>query len=523
MQISWTWSWLRPDLPNWVWDYTDLIAIPTCSAGCAYVFDFHWLSYEPVDLATVVPTAAETPAQAETTPTLSVEQANEASATAVATASSDAVQIVSQTTEGAEAPLQIVLQELNVVQVASARAVADLSEAANVSLHTGGTTSQASRAAAEVEAQIASTIVQQIAQHGGGEDSLQTQAALQSTLTTQVLGSVGVATLVGGLNTGLSVGGTSTQATDSSAAAAGAETSAVRQTIEQEQAGSDAEQEQVAGQWSEVVQDLDLIAAAGLHDATNESRLRDEASSLRVGTQAESTGSSRSAITQLAIQLQNGDETALQQESLQQAIVEQTGVGLAAATAGTIRLVYATPPPSAALRAAEPAPEAATAPVEPPALVEPPAHAVTVAPTVFIVVDLPPARVAQAAQPASTRRAPAARLIAPDAPAPQSSAPLQAAASSALIKLPASPTGLTAGSAPSKAEDAEKAAARSSGGPCVAPLAGAAAVTAGNGSGSAFVALPGNVLSPLPRLGRRVFEPAGRRPAAVVSLRARPG
>ena len=470
-----------------------------------------------------MPTAAETPAQAETTPTLSVEQANEASATAVATASSDAVQIVSQTTEGAEAPLQIVLQELNVVQVASARAVADLSEAANVSLHTGGTTSQASRAAAEVEAQIASTIVQQIAQYGGGEDSLQTQAALQSTLTTQVLGSVGVATLVGGLNTGLSVGGTSTQATDSSAAAAGAETSAVRQTIEQEQAGSDAEQEQVAGQWSEVVQDLDLIAAAGLHDATNESRLRDEASSLRVGTQAESTGSSRSAITQLAIQLQNGDETALQQESLQQAIVEQTGVGLAAATAGTIRLVYATPPPSAALRAAEPAPEAATAPVEPPALVEPPAHAVTVAPTVFIVVDLPPsaggAGRTAGLYPPRPGRAPhrAGRTRAAELSAPAGGCELRSNQASGVPHRPHGRLGPERGRG--RREGRGPLVRR----PCVAPLAGAAAVTAGNGSGSAFVALPGNVLSPLPRLGRRVFEPAGRRPAAVVSLRARPG
>ena len=511
--ISWTWSWDRPELPSWAWNYTDVISIPTCSAGCAYVFDFHWLSYEPVELAVIVPSAAEAPAEVEPMP--AVEQANEASATAVATAASDAVQIVSQTTEGAEAPLQIVLQQLNVLQVATARAAAELSDASNISLQTGGTALQAHRAAAEVEARLASTIVQQIAQHGGGEDSVQTQAALQSTLTTQVLGSVAVATLVGGHNTGLSAGGTSSQATNSSAAATGAETAAVRQTIEQEQAGSDADQEQVAGQWSEVVQELELVAAAGLRDATNESRLRDETSSLRAATEAESTGSSRSAITQLAIQLQNGDETSLQQESLQEAIVEQIGVGLAAATADTIRLVYATAPPGAAPdAAAEPAAEVALTAAEPLSI------GAAAVPTVAVVELGSTRRIAPRAAPVVRT----ARTAAPSTSATTSSAPPQAAASSVLIKLPASPTGLTAGSASSKAgEDAEKAAARSSGGPCVAPLAGAAAVTAGNGSGSAFVALPGIVLTPLPRLGRRVLEPAGRRPAAVVALRARPG
>ena len=72
-------------------------------------------------------------------------------------------------------------------------------------------------------------------------------------------------------------------------------------------------------------------------------------------------------------------------------------------------------------------------------------------------------------------------------------------------------------------EDAEKAAAASSGPHCLAPISGASAATAGNGSGNAFCALSGYVLSPEPRLGRRIFAPAGRRPAAVVLLQARPG
>ncbi len=344
--ISWTWSWLRPDLPQWVWDYADVIPIPTCSIGCTYVLDFRWLSYEPVSLAPQIAPAGQSTAASQQH---SVEQVNDAAATALATASSDAVQIVSQTRDEASTATQIVLQQLNVEQVASAQAVAVLSDAVNVSVDTAGVASQSNRASVEAEAQITSTIVQQIAQHAAGEDSFQTQVALQSASTTQVLVSAGIATIVKSINSGISVGGTSTQTTTSLASAAGAEASATRQTVEQEQVGNDADHDQTAGQWAVVAQEFELLAGASLADVRNESSLRDEASTLRIESEAGATGSSVGTIEQIAIQLQSGATTALQQESFQQATIEQAGIGLAAATAGGHKLIYRTPPPRALL------------------------------------------------------------------------------------------------------------------------------------------------------------------------------
>ena len=261
-----------------------------------------------------------------------IQQVNEAAAAALASATSDAVQIVSQTREGTSTVEQIVLQQLHVEQAASAHAVATLSDALNTSIDTGGVAAQVNRAAADAEAKVASTVVQQIAQHAAGEDSLQAQAALQLTTTTQVLSSVGIATIVKSVNSGLSVDGTSTQTTSSLASAVGAETSTARQTVEQEQEGSSSEQDQVAGQWVEVTQALELVATARLVDALNESRLREESSSLRLTVEAESDGSARSSINQLSLQLQAGDTGLQQQESLQLAVVEQSGTALATAT-----------------------------------------------------------------------------------------------------------------------------------------------------------------------------------------------
>ncbi|HWN22067.1 MAG TPA: hypothetical protein VNP93_08845 [Gaiellaceae bacterium] len=515
--ISWTWSWLRPDLPTWVWDYVDVIPIPICNRACTYVLDFRWLSYEPVEPAPVdsaAPPAAAPLAEANAQPW--IQQVNEASATAVAAAASDAVQIVSQTRDGASAPVQIALQQLRVEQVATAQAVADLHGAANVSVDTAGAASQANRAAANAEARITSTIVQQLAQHGAGEGSLQTQAALQAATTTQVLVSVAVATVVGSVNVGVSVGGSSIQTTNSMSSALGDESSTSRQTVEQEQAGSDSDQNQVAGQWVDVTQKLQLVAAAALVDARNESRLRAESSALRLDVDAASRGTSRSAVTQLAIQLQSGDTTALQQESLQQAVVEQSGTGVAAATGGAFRQFYATAPPS--LPAARETASAAAAVAAPTASLAVPlavaAPAVLVEPNVVPSVALPLTKRAPSAQPRLTlEQAPVERAT---------SAPPAPFGNPLLTQVFASPAGTT-GSVPSMTEDAERAAPGASGPHCLAPIRGANAATAGTGSGSALAAPAGYALIPVPRLGRRTFEPAGRRPAAEALLGARPG
>jgi hypothetical protein len=331
--------------------------------------------------------------------------------------------------------------------------------------------------------------------------------------TTQVLGSVAVATVVGSVNLGVSAAGSSTQTTNSVAAALGQESSTSRQTIEQEQAGSDSDQDQVAGQWADVTQELQLVAAAALVDARNASRLRAESSALRLDVDAESRGTSRSAVTQLAIQLQNGDTTALRQESLQQALVEQSGTGVAAATGGAFRQLYVTPPPLPAAR--ETGPAAAAAPRA--AIAVPFAVAV---PAVLVEPNVVPSSAL-----ILTERAPRAepRPALEQAPVERATAAPPAPFGSPLLtQVFASPAGTT-GSVPSMTEDAERAAPGASGPHCLAPIRGATVATAGTGSGSALAAPAGSALTPVPRLGRRTFEPAGRRPAAHVLLGARPG
>ena len=417
------------------------------------------------------------------------------------------------------------------MQVAEAQAGAELTDAVNYSVDTGGLVAQTNLAHSEAEALIRAAIVQEITQQLIGDDSFQAQLALQSATTTQEIFSAGTATLVQNANVGVSVGGTSTQSASSVASARGVEVATTRQTVEQEQDGTGSDQEQIAGQWAVVAQQFQLLAGAALADTRNESSLRGEASNLRLESEAAAAGSSAGTIDQLAIQLQSGDSTALQQESFQQATIEQDGIGLAAATAGGTRLIYRTPPPAQPFLAA---PE-------------------TIAPLAAIAEPVPehrggprrarPARSADDHRPAGCPlgrgvlpKVAAAKLVEPRGSAPDelqrpvaTQAPVErAAAAHAPFAAPLSneilaSTAGNAGSVPSMTEDAEKAAAASSGPHCLAPISGASAATAGTGSGNAFCALSGYVLSPEPRLGRRIFAPAGRRPAAVVLLQARPG
>ncbi len=524
--ISWNWDWDRPGLADWSWRRDELIPIATCPL-CTYMFDFKWLSFEPATPAAPV-SVAVTPSS---TAPFAVTQVNSASASATASVTSEIDQLLTQSRTGTSEAEQQALQQAQVVQAAEAQAGAELIDAVNFSVDTGGVVAQTNLAQSEAEALITSTILQQVAQQLNGEDSFQAQLALQSATTTQEIFSAGTATLVKNANVGVSVGGTSTQSASSVASARGVEVATTRQTVEQEQEGAGSDQEQIAGQWAVVAQQFELLAGAALADTRNESTLKGEASNLRLESEAAAAGSSAGTIDQLAIQLQSGDSTALQQESFQQATIEQDGIGLAAATAGGTRLIYRTPPPAqpfmavpetiASLAAsAEPVAGTEAALAEPVLLALPQITAVQAAPLRRAV--LPKVAAAKLVEPRGSAPDELQRPVATQAPVERAAAARAPFAVPLSNEILASTAG-NAGSVPSMTEDAEKAAAASSGPHCLAPISGASAATAGTGSGNAFCALSGYVLSPEPRLGRRIFAPAGRRPAAVVLLQARPG
>ena len=531
--ISWSWDWDRPGLADWSWQRNDVIPIPTCGL-CAYMFDFDWLSFEPHTPASVpVPTLAPP----SLTAPFGVTQVNAVSAAATASATSRIDQLLSQSRGGTAEGTQQALQQAQVVQAAEAQAGAQLTDAVNYSVDTGGVVAQTNLAESEAAAAVTATTLQEAAQQLVGNDSLQTQLLLQSATTTQQLFAAGNATLGRSANVGVSIGGTSTQTASSIVSARGVEVATTRQTVEQEQDGNESDQEQIAGQWAVVAQQLELLAAAALSDTRNESSLRAEASTLQLESEATVTGSSASTIDQVAIQLQSGDTTALQQESLQQATVEQSTVGLAAATAGGYKLIYRTPPPPIVTVIAP-----VTAVTVPVAIAAPAIETAAQGEPVFLSLPLLTAGpVVKPVRAVSPKGATPVTFVAPRASAPTvqerpavttttvESASERAAAAPAPLAIPfateilASPAG-TAGPVTSKAGDAEKAQEGPVGPPeCLTPASGGSAATAGTGSGNAFCALSGYVLSPVPRLGRRQFEPAGRRPAADVLLRARPG
>ena len=338
-----------PGAAGLVWRRDDVIPIPTCPL-CTYMFDFHWLSFEP-----------ETPRAA----CISGRHALDNGAVRGDT-SQRRLGVCHRLGDEPDRPTPRSQSQHRHVRgrfskrssrhrsfrSAEAQAGAELTDAVNFSVDTGGVVAQTNLAQSEAEALITAAIVQQIAQQLNGEDSFQAQLALQSATTTQEIFSAGTATLVKNANVGVSIGGTSTQSASSVASARGVEVATTRQTVEQEQEGADSDQEQIAGQWAVVAQQFELLAGAALADTRNESTLRGEASNLRLESEAGAAGSSAGTIDQLAIQLQSGDSTALQQESFQQATIEQDGIGLAAATAGGTRLIYRTPPPAQLFMAA---------------------------------------------------------------------------------------------------------------------------------------------------------------------------
>ena len=166
------------------------------------------------------------------------------------------------------------------------------------------------------------------------------------------------------------LGGTSTQASTSSATATGALTASTWQVIEQEQQGNSSEQLQIAGQLADTVQEMEILAAAGVADARISSRLNGDSAELGVSVAGAGSGSSRSEINQLSLQFQSGDEVAEQQESYQTASVTQTGSTLAAASGGgTLRYFFV--PPTATFFAEPAAPAEAVEQPFLPTVIEP--------------------------------------------------------------------------------------------------------------------------------------------------------
>jgi hypothetical protein len=502
--LSWAWSWLRPQLAAWSWARNDTFFLPACGPTCALLLDFRWLSLEPVE-ASVDQTSEDTTADANVE--AAVEQTNEVAASATASAASAIEQILLQS--GGD---QAALQQALVAQLVTAQAAAELTNVANVSVGIGARVSQANQATSDVSAAVGAKVIQMLSQQQSGADAIQTQVALQSALTTQEIHAGAVATVSQASNRDVSVGGTAVQRATSSASVTGVELASTRQVAEQEQQGDGSDQVQLVGQWADTAQQLELLAGAGISEARISSTLNGDSATLNIDAAAVSTGTAKSTIQQLTLQLQRGDDVAQQQESYQTASVAQSGTALAAVSAGgTLRYVLVPVPVST--QAIEPAALPLFEQVATPTPIEP---------------SFVPARAH--GLPASRTKAKAATafrpLVTPFRPASVSEQAAAAAAAAPLavhvLHDSASKAGV-AGPAPKRAKDAEEAPDRSPRDQCLAPCSGASAASAGTGSGSAFVAPSGYALTPVSRLGRRQSAPAGRRPAAVVLLRAKPG
>jgi hypothetical protein len=505
--LSWAWNWLRPQLPEWSWEHNDVGLLPACGPTCSFLLDFNWISFEPTEASTVQTVAGE--AGAAASGATSVEQTNEAFATATASAESVIEQVLIQTGDD-QAALQgdqAALQEASIAQLVSAHAAAGLADVRNVAVGIGAHANQTNRAVTEVSAIAKAEIVQLLAQTQSGDDSFQTQAALQTASTSQQLHAGANSTVAHASNWDVSLGGTSTQASTSSARAIGAATASTWQVIEQEQRGNSSSQTQLAGQLADTTQAMEILAAAGVADARISSLLNGNSTSLGISVDVTGTGSSASEINQLSLQLQSGDEVAEQQESYQTASVTQTGSTLAAASAGgTLRYFLV---PLAAMTAATPGETVhrLTAPTtSEPSFV--PAGGIRGASRTRTAAPLSPRPVSTPRRPIFSREQAAATT------APRAIIVSNDSASSAGL----------AGKASKRAEDVEQAPGRSPRGLCLASCNGASTASAGTGSsGGAFLASTVYALSPVSVLGRWHTAPAGRRPAAVVLLRAKPG
>jgi hypothetical protein len=340
--ISWSWDWSRPGLPGWDWNRDFTITLPDCS-GCTYVFDFRWITHEP----TAPAASTSEPTSGTTASPVSVQQLNVTSASASATAGSSISQSITQTSKDNSERKQLALQQANVVQAVVAMAAAELRNATNRLVIADGIATQWNWAEAVVSAGASAQIWQHGEQHQSGNGSLQLQLILQSAQFTQLVSAAGAAAVRDGFNTSMSRRGDGIQSTSSTALGDGRAEAMTRQVIVQEQFGNESDQSQIAAQWAIVVQTVDMQAAAALAIGINETNLSNDAMNQRIWTAATSRSSAAASIKQTALQYQDADGLTQIQESYQLASIGQVGAAQARAGAGQIEQRYTTPPAGA--------------------------------------------------------------------------------------------------------------------------------------------------------------------------------
>ncbi|MCP9488085.1 MAG: hypothetical protein MSC30_19775, partial [Gaiellaceae bacterium MAG52_C11] len=543
--ISWTWNWERGDLPGWIWNRQDILPLLTCPI-CTYVFNFNWLSLEPVELEPSGSTPSETKNDAGPEQTAaSVNQTNAVSAEALASNSSSIVQAVEQTqeVEGVATQLQNVVQLAVVEQDTLSRAIARLVGTLNQSIALGSRVVQASTVTATAAASAEASIDQWTAQtQQGSDDSRQLQLAIQSATVRQDVDAIGAASLRDAVNSALAQAARVTQTVVVLGSAGGTATSSTKQSSEQLQAGADSEQLQVSGQWNTVDQGLALVAAAVLERTTNESTATGDTSAQTIGARSTARGTSTGATSQGIFQSQSGDTAIQSQEAYQIATIEQTGSASAGTSAGSIVNRYATPPagsgpaaPAGPSAQAGPGVDAVAVAETAAAVAIVEASATTTAVPVFPAARTAPfARTAQApiAQARGAARIGAARIDAGWAArnAPAVTLSRSSRLSNVLTQISSSPADagramhVAAAKASIEAGDGENEVGGGSPRPTSAPAPfGASAGSAGTTSGGALAALAALFVLVAPGLGRRLYSQIGKRSAVFMLLDTRPG
>ena len=545
--ISWTWNWERSDLPDWSWSREDILPLLTCPT-CTYVFNFNWRSLEPVEPAATEPPTSEAGTSAAPTPAVdeapAIVQSNDVSATASAENTSDIVQAIAQSQEGEATQLQNVVQTATVEQDTLSRAIARLLGSLNQSIVLGGLVAQETTSTAVAAASAQASVTQSAVQgQQGADESSQGQLAIQSAVVVQSIDAIGASSLRDAVNSTLSQNAVVAQAVIVLGDAGGTTASTTRQVSEQLQAGADSQQLQVSGQWETVAQSLELIAAAVLERALNESAATGDTSSQTIGARSTARGSSSSTTSQSVFQSQSGDTAIQSQEAYQIATIEQTGSASAGTSAGSIVHRYATPPPGTAPAASDAArPDGTSSQAEPSAIAEAVAvveTSATTAPAAGAAPIVPTAhrpiaqvhgavRTHTAAHAARTEAVlghavGAGAVQAAQASLPQTLSSVSTQISSSLAHAFGAvrhPAAVGASSEAADDEDVAGGSRRSTSGP--APF-GASAGSVGATSGGALAALAALFVLVAPGLGRRLFSQIGKRSAVFMLLDTRPG
>jgi hypothetical protein len=500
--ITWSWDWSRPGLPGWDWNRDFTITLPDCS-GCTYIFDFRWITHEPTDPAAG---ASESTAAGTNVP-VSVQQLNVTSASASANAGSSISQSITQTSRDNSERMQLASQQANVVQIVVSSAAAELRNARNHLVIAHGIATQWNWAEAVVNAGAAAEIWQYGEQHQSGTGSSQLQLILQSAQFTQLVSAAGAAAVRDGYNTSTSRRGDGIQSTLSTAFGNGRAQAMTQQVIVQEQFGNESDQAQLAAQWAVVVQNVNVQAAAALATGRNETWLVNDAMNQRIGTAATSRSSAAASIKQTALQYQNADGLTQIQESYQLATVGQVGTAQARTEAGQINHRYSTPPAGTVAP-----PVADSGWTETSSSVSGTTRIVVVNTNGVTEITVNGTPLPVALPPRSfivSLSALIGSVARIDAPATEFT----------FTQGLASPNGPFAGTR--GAEGAEESSPRF---PGFAPEhLGATAASAGTGGLGALAALMALSLLRAPQRGRRLFSPAGRRPAVALLRRERPG